>query len=177
MMKCVSSIRVRYAPAFFVCLLFSTGTWLQAQPRRPPRVFTRTTDLVYSTRFSPDGRTLAIARGPNEAGRVELWDVETGTLRHVISGFDGRVWSVSFAPDGKTLVTGSVEFHASRIQQKVGPREGTHSAELKWWDPQTGELKQKVTMPGEAPSTLMAFHSPDGKLLVTVEYHYSFSTR
>ncbi len=176
MMKRFSSIRVWYAPALFVCLLLSTGPWLQAQPRRPPRVLTYTTDLVYSTRFSPDGRTLAIARGTHLAGRVELWDVETGSLRHVISGFDGRVWSVSFAPDGKTLVTGSVEFHASRIRQKVGQRqEGTSSAELKWWDPQTGDLKQKVTMPGEVPTSLMAFHSPDGKLLATVEYHYFVS--
>ena len=171
-MKRFKSIMIRYAPALFVCLLFSAGTWLAAQNRRPTRVFTRLTDIVYSTQFSPDGRTLAIARGAPEAYRVELWDFATGTLRHVISGFEGVVWSVSYAPDGKTLVTSSLEFHASRIQQPKGRRrEGTVSAELKWWDAQTGELKQKVTLPGEAHGTL-AFHSPDGKLLATIGYHY-----
>jgi WD40 repeat protein len=174
-MKRIASISVRYVPALFVCLLFSAGTWLSAQNRRPTRVFTRVTDIVYSTQFSPDGRTLAIARGAPQAYRVELWDFATGTLRHVISGFEGTVWSVSYTPDGRTLVTSSVEFHASKIQQPKGRRpEGKVSAELKWWDAQTGELKQKVTLPGEAHSALMAFHSPDGKVLVTVDYHYAF---
>ncbi|HYR44086.1 MAG TPA: hypothetical protein VER98_13740, partial [Terriglobia bacterium] len=169
-------MRIRYATASLsVCLLFGAGTWLAAQNRRPQRVFTRQTDIVYATQFSPDGRTLAIARGAPEAYRVELWDVATGTVRHVISGFDGAVWSVSYAPDGKTLITSSVEFHASRIQQPKGRRrEGTVSAELKWWDAQTGELKQKVRLPGEAHSSVMAFHLPDGKQLAVLEYHYDF---
>jgi WD40 repeat protein len=171
-MKRVSPISIWYAPLSLFILL-SGGTWLPAQDRRPQRQFARSIDIVYSTQFSPDARTLAIARGSSDTGRVELWDFETGTLRHVISGFDGRVWSVSYAPDGKTLVTGSIEFHASKIQPTKGRREGTQFAELKWWDAQTGELKQKVTLPGEAHSCLMAFHSPDGKTLATVEYHYA----
>src|SRR5256885_2309913 len=116
-MKRFTSIMIRYAPALFVCLLFNAGPRLSAQNRRPQRVFTRQTDIVYSTQFSPDGRTLAIARGAPDTHRVELWDLATGTLRHVIGGFEGAVWSVSYAPDGKTLVTSSTEFHASRIQQ------------------------------------------------------------
>lgn len=176
-MKRISSTKLRYAlPALFVCLLVGAVTRQHGQTRRPPRVLTRLTDIVYSTRFSPDARTLAIARGTTDAGRIELWDVETGTLRHVISGFDGQVWSVSFAPDGKSLVTASVEFHASGMQEKVARREGRRTAELKWWDPQTGELKQQVTLPGEAQANLMAFHSPDGKLLATVEYHWSIGS-
>lgn len=148
----------------------------ERQTRRPQRVLTRETDLVYASRFSPDARTLAIARGSLDAGRVELWDVETGTLRHTIGGFDGQVWSVSFAPDGKTLVTGSVEFHAGGLREKVARMEGKRTAELKWWDPQTGELKQQVTLAGAAQTSLMALHSPDGKLLVTVECHYALGS-
>jgi WD40 repeat protein len=173
-MKRISSMKPRYAlPALFVCLLFGAVTWPQAQTRPPPRVFTRLTDIVYAARFSPDARTLAIARGASDAGRVELWDVEAGTLRHVIGGFDGPVWSVSFAPDGTSLVTASVEFHASGVQDKIVRREGRRTAELKWWDPQTGELKQQVTLPGAAQANLMALHSPDGKLLATVECHWA----
>ena len=145
------SLRVRHAPpAFLICLLLSAGISLHAQTRRQQRVLTRQTDIVYSTRFTPDGRTLAIARGATGTARVELWDVETGTLRHVIRGFEGQVWSVSFAPDGKTLVTGSTEFHPSRIRPERGLPEGKHAAELKWWDAQTGELKQQVTMPNDS---------------------------
>jgi len=93
----------------------------------------------------------------------------------VISGFQGPVWSVSYAPDGQTLVTSSVEFHASKIQQPKGlRREGKSSGELKWWDAQTGELKQRVTIPGEGRSALLAFHTPDGKLLAALDYHYGF---
>ena len=176
-MKRISSITPRYAlPALFVCLLVGAVTWQQAQTRRPPRVLTRLTDIVYAARFSPDARTLAIARGASDAGRVELWDVEAGTLRHVIGGFDGPVWSVSFAPDGTSLVTASVEFHAGGVQEKIGRREGRRTAELKWWDPQTGELKQQVTLPGVAQANLMALHSPDGKLLATVECHWAIGS-
>ncbi len=166
-----SSVTLRHAlPALLVGLVFGA---VNSQTRRPPapRVLTRQSDIVYAARFSPDARTLAIARGASDAGRVELWDVETGTLRHTIGGFDGPVWSVSFAPDGTSLVTASVEFHA-RMQDKIVRQEGKRSAELKWWDPQTGELKQQVTLPGEAQANLMAFHSPDGKLLATVEYRW-----
>jgi WD40 repeat protein len=175
-MKRLPSVTLRYAlRALFVCLLFGPLTRQEAQTRRPPRVLTRQTDTVYAERFSPDARTLAIARGAADAGRVELWDVETGTLRHIISGFDGPVWSVSFAPDGASLVTASVEFHARGMPEKIVRREGRKStAELKWWDPQTGELKHQVTLPGTTQAGLMAFHSPDGKLLATIEYHWSF---
>jgi WD40 repeat protein len=54
-------------------------------------------DVVFSICFSPDGRTLAIARGAAEPvyrfGRIELWDTNSGKLRHVIKGFDGPVMS------------------------------------------------------------------------------------
>ena len=63
------------------------------------------TDSVYSTSFSPDGKTLASG---DSDGEVYLWDVATGTLLWVNSGY-GHSWqraSVSFSPDGKTLASG-----------------------------------------------------------------------
>jgi len=136
-------------------------------------------DVVFAVAFSPDGSTLAIARGAAEPsqrfGRIELWDTQTGKLRHVIKGFDGPVKTVSFLPDGQTLVSGSLEFRSSKIQQKARSRDGKVSGELKWWDGGSGELKQKVTMPGDDIDNLKLALSPDGQDLVVAESFRTYS--
>lgn len=154
----------------FVCILLGTAVWHKGQTRRPQRVVTRLTDVVSAIRFSPDGRVLALARKAGGYGRVELWDTQTGNLRHAIKGFDGPVWSVSFAPDGKTLVTSSGGIHSNKIQENSRAKNGTRFVELKWWDAQTGELKQRLELPGEDWMSVVALHSPDGQLLATVGY-------
>jgi len=159
--------------------LFVWGISADAQERRTRRP-NKLDDVVFATSFSPDGKTLAIARGADEPtqryGRIELWDTESGTLRHVIKGFDGPVRSVSFSPDGQTLVSGSSEYRISKIQEKPRSREGSVFGELKWWDTQSGELKQKLTLPGDGNSSLRATYSPDGKQLAIIEsfVHSSF---
>jgi WD40 repeat protein len=160
-----------------ICVLLSGGAAQHAQTRSSQeRVVTGLTDIVYSAQFSPDDRTLAIARGTTEVSRVELWDIATATLRHTIGGFDGPVWSVSFAPDGKSLVTASVEFHARAMQKRGAQLEGRVTPELKWWDSQTGELQREVTLPGDTQASLMALHSPDGQLLATMESRWVFAS-
>jgi WD40 repeat protein len=153
------------------CIVLVTITQPYAQSRRrSPRVLTSLTDGIWAVRFSPDGQTLAIARGTSEAGRVELWDAESGTLKHSIQGFDGAVWSISFTPDGRTLVSGSGGFHINKIAEKPTRRDRTPFVELKWWDTETGDLKQRIELPGDDRVSLMAVHSPDGRFLATVEY-------
>jgi WD40 repeat protein len=136
-------------------------------------------DIVFAISFSPDGHTLAIARGASEPtqrfGRIELWDTESGTLRHVIKGFDGPVTSVSFSPDGETLVSGSTEYRSSKIKEKALSRYGDVLGELKWWDAKTGDLKHKLTLPGEGNSSISATYSPDGKQLAIVETFVQYS--
>ena len=157
-----------------LCIVLLTITQPNAQPRRrSPRVLSSLTDVIWAIRFSPDGRTLAIARGTSEAGRVELWDVESGTLKHSIQGFDGAVWSISFTPDGRTVVSGSGGFHNRKIADKPTQRDRTPFVELKWWDTGTGELKQRFELPGDDRVGLTAVHSPDGRYLATVESHAS----
>jgi WD40 repeat protein len=130
-------------------------------------------DVVFAFDFSPDGRTLAIARGARNPvhrfGRIELWDTETGKLRHLIKGFDGPVRSISFSPDGQTLISSSIEFRTPKVQQKARSREGVTFGELKWWDTRTGELNHKLTLPGEGSFALLATQSPDGKQLALAE--------
>jgi len=144
-----------------------------AQRRQPTSVVTELTDVVNAIQFSPDGRTLAIARGSRAENRVELWDIETGKLRRTIKGFDGTIWSVSFSPDGHTLVTGSGGMHQEKVAQKPLSKSGRPFTELKWWDPQTGDLKQRLELPDEELISVAALHSPDGRLLAAVENRLS----
>lgn len=135
-------------------------------------------DVVFEVSFSPDGRTLAIARGASDPvqrfGRIELWDTETGKLRELIKGFDGPVRSISFSPDGQTLISSSTEYRSLKIQQKARSREGVSRNELKWWDTRTGELKQKRVFPGEDSYSIRATQSPDGKQLALAESFFEF---
>lgn len=164
--------------ALVLSLLFLGLTRTDAQRRRAGDT-TGFDDVVFGIAFSPDGRTLAVARGASEPsqrfGRVELWDTDTETLRHVIKGFDGPVRSVSFSPDGQTLVSGSSEFRPEKIQEKARSREGEVFSELKWWDPQTGELKHKLTLPGDGNFSVRATCSPDGKQLAILESFLQFN--
>src|SRR4029079_15615703 len=67
-----------------------------------------------TTAVSSNGQTIAIARSSGgfekRNGRVELWDLTSGALQRIISGFDGPIWSLSFSKDGRSLPTLSTEF-------------------------------------------------------------------
>jgi len=162
-----------------VCALLALTIRADAQTGSQGRVTTGVDDVVFAISFSPDGSTLAIARGAGEPsqryGRIELWDIETGKLRRVIKGFDGPVRSISFSPDGKTLVSASSEYTARKIQEKTRTWLTLTFGELKWWDTQTGELKRKLTLPREYSFSLRATYSPDGKNLAVVESYYGGS--
>lgn len=146
---------------------FALTVTLYSQVRRPGQI-TTLTDVVNAMQFSPDGRLLAIARGSRGDYRVDLWDTESGNLVRTIKGFDGTVWSVSFAPDGKTLVTGSGGVHPEKIATKPSARNGRRFAELKWWDPLTGDLKHRLEFNDEDLLSIAAVYSPDGQFLSMV---------
>jgi WD40 repeat protein len=174
MMRSLQHTSAAFARALLAVVLLAVAASVvlnvQSQTRRT-RVGVPTSfdDIVFGITFSPDGRTLAIARGAGDShqqyGRLELWDLQTGKLRHVIKGFDGPVRSVSFTPDGSTLITGSTEFHPTQIAMKPGRIGGVNNCALKWWDPQTGQLKHQLTIPGDAIYAIRATPSPDGKQL------------
>jgi WD40 repeat protein len=171
--------RSEYAKLVLVLFFFSACIIsLEAQRERAPKIITDLDDVVFAVSFSPDGSTLAIARGASDPaqryGRIELWDTQTGSLRHVIKGFDGPVRSISFSPDGRTLVSGSSEYLTGNIQQRTRAWLTTTRGELKWWDVQTGDLKHKLTFPGDHTYSLKAAYSPDGKQIALVESSYNF---
>jgi len=150
-----------------------------AQNRPRQRALTDLTASVNAMKFSPEGRLLAIARGRGDDNRVELWDTETGALQRTISGFDGPVRSVSFSPDGRTLLTGSSGVHRDKIAEKKRTHPSLNHkgfAELKWWDSQTGEFKQRFEIGGEDLfSQVTATYSPDGKFLAATDVRYQMN--
>jgi WD40 repeat protein len=169
--------RSRYANlALALCFLHVFIIICDAQRGSAPRVITDLDDVVFAVTFSPDGSTLAIARGASDPaqhyGKVELWDTKTGRLRHVIKGFDGPVGSISFSPDGSTLVSASSEYSTQRIQERNRSWQTPSRGELKWWEAQTGELKRKLTLPSEHIYWLRAAYSPNGKHIVVAETSY-----
>ncbi len=144
-----------------------------AQSRAPQGRFPDLTHLVNAMKFSPDGRLLAIARGVRDDNRVEIWDTETGALQRTIRGFDGQIWSVSFSPDARTLLTGSSGFHRDKIAEKRRSLNRGGFAELKWWDSQTGEFKQRLEIGGEDLfDSVAATYSPDGKFLAATDLRF-----
>lgn len=160
-----------------VCALLALTIHSTAQTGKQARRTTGVDDVVFAISFSPDGSTLAIARGASDPaqryGRIELWDMKTGTLRHDIKGFDGPIKSISFSPDGRTLVSVSREYRVQKIQEKVG-RRSLGFVELKWWDVQTGEFKRNFILPREETVSAQASYSPDGRQLALVQSFYSF---
>jgi WD40 repeat protein len=128
---------------------------------------------------SPDGHTLAIARGNSGAskryGRVELWNLETGELERTITGFDGPVWSLTFSRDGEQIVTASTEYREAKIQSSVRDRNAERiTGELKWWKTQTGEFIKKVAVANEGVHSLEATWSPAGDLIALVDRRSDF---
>ncbi|HXI22558.1 MAG TPA: hypothetical protein VNG71_01705 [Pyrinomonadaceae bacterium] len=168
--------RFRFVSLTTVAVLLATFIGAEradSQTRRAPQIVTSLTDAVNAIQFSSDGRTIAIARGSRDDQRVELWDANSGKLQRTIRGFDGHVWSVSLSPDGRTLVTASAGVHREKIAEKATSHRGRSFNELKWWDPQTGDLKQRVEFPDQELVSLAAQYSPDGRLLATIENRLS----
>jgi WD40 repeat protein len=136
---------------------------------RPPR-----DPFVIKTAVSPDGGTLAIARSSTDIterlGRVELWDIKSGTLKLTINGFDGPVWGVNFSSDGQTILTASTELRDYKIQTSARPDEGEVFSELKFWDALNGEFKRRVKLPGEARRSLDAVWSSEGTVALIERY-------
>ena len=95
--------------------------------------------------LSADGRMLAAG-----SSEIQIWDAETGELKHKLEGNRSSMESLAFSPDGNLLAgTGHVDGGV-------------------WlWDARSGNLKQEIKA-HEAP-TVVAF-SPDSKTLATGGY-------
>jgi hypothetical protein len=75
-------------------------------------------ESIWDFRFSPDGRTLALAAGdapmrgaPARPGSLLLYDTRTGTRQATLEWHDSTVLSLAFSADGEWLATGGADGH------------------------------------------------------------------
>jgi RNA polymerase sigma factor (sigma-70 family) len=152
------------------------------------RLVTDKPSAVYSVAFSPDGKTLATAKGD---GSVGLWDMATGTLVRFISSGEpantSAVAAVRFSPDGQRVASvgtdktvklwdaksgkmlATFQDHNDNVREVAFSPDGKTLASgsadktLRVWDAATGRVVA-VLQVQEAPVLSLAF-TPDGKVL------------
>src|SRR5439155_1928517 len=98
--------------------------------------------------FSPDGKRVASAGGPNSlTAAVLVWDAATGKELLSIPMNDGRITALAFAPDGRTLA-------------------GANYEAVRLWDAATGAKLRDLRGHGNSEVERIAF-APDGQLLAS----------
>lgn len=131
-------------------------------------------ELVTSSRFTADGKTLITGGGPDDAegigaGRIILWDVDAGKQRQELAAGPGAVYQLAVSADGRRLAS------LNMIWVQTGPRSAAGCSEnrIRIWDLDAGkELRQLVVdskenefgQPNGFGSLLI---TPDGKTLLT----------
>ena len=106
------------------------------------KTFTGHTYKIRYLEFSPDGKKLISAAGP----QVFVWDLEDGT-RKAISGHRTHVWNARFNSEGDQIATTSL------------------SSSFRIWNAETYE--EIYTFEGHKKSTLAVAFSPDNSIIAS----------
>lgn len=114
----------------------------EAGPGRAP--VGGTTSAIVSSAFSSDGNLLAAATADHA---VQVWDVATGKLRHLLRGHTRPASHLAFSADGNWLVTASDD-RTARV-----------------WDMSTGA--EFLTLQNHRGPIRSAVFTPDGKSVVS----------
>lgn len=138
--------------------------------------------------FSPDGRTLVLARGYT----IRFWDMSGERWLHPLIGHEGGIRSLTFFPDGKRLVSASTGMRVwdiasgQTLAQRTIPlsespavdRDGEsvryagYDTSVHHWDPRTDrEEVQRRVVAGLSTNRLTL--SPDGRSLAVLTINSS----
>jgi WD40 repeat protein len=140
-------------------------------PEKLRVVLKRAMGSVSSLAFSPDGRLVAVSgRSMSEAmlvpevversrragtgpGRLKVWDVETGALKHDLAGHS-QANGVAFSSDGRLLASAG-----------SWSDDHDHGTGVILWNPQSGEKLRSLRAQANGGTWSVAF-SPDSNLVV-----------
>jgi RNA polymerase sigma factor (sigma-70 family) len=120
------------------------GRRLRTLPLSPSEV----PDGCRVARFSPDGKTLAVANGT----QAHLFDVDTGKAIRQLDANHSGIDDIAFAPDGRSVAL------------------ATADPSVQLWDLTTAKLLRRFP-PGKENLIMRAVFSPDGKLLAAGSRH------
>jgi WD40 repeat protein len=123
---------------------------------------TEHTTFMSDITFSADGTVMASSAWD---GSIILWDVVSWEpLFETISAGTGRVLDLDFSPDGNLLISS----HETMIELAPGQpnQSGQLSAEIRFWDVNSGEMIEQQQFVGQVSYRNVAF-DPDGETYVT----------
>ena len=114
---------------------------------------------VKDVTFAPNGKTLAVLSNGNRIpanvsvypgvpinGEVRLWDIQSGTTKHILFNQNKAINSIAFSPDGQIIA-------------------GDCDGEVDLWDTKSGKLSRRL-LSSSVNLAALAF-SPDGSTLAT----------
>ena len=88
-------------------------------------------ERVQALRFSPDGKSLAVAAGsPGRFGELQIWDVEKKRLKQSVPVTFDTLYGVSWSPDGSKVAFGCADNSIRAIDAATGKQilfQGAHS--------------------------------------------------
>jgi WD40 repeat protein len=131
------------------------------------------TTIVSAFKFSPDGKTLAIAGCHTPIAyygqydttctepRVWLVDTETGDITHELKGYNSIVESMVFSPDGKTFYTGITYIKTENYPDST----------IRVWDVPSGNELPEMQPAVENCNKVTPYLSLNGKYLITHIYN------
>lgn len=129
-----------------VAVAYENGVvrWFDVLSGKEQRKAIQLTAPPVSLCYCERGSVLAIG---TDVGEIELWDLKTNQMRHVMKGHSGRINALSVLPNGTTLVSGGRDH------------------DVKLWDTETGE--RITVLDGHLRQVHCVAVSPDGNTLVT----------
>jgi WD40 repeat protein len=141
---------------------------------------------VWSVAVSPDGRRIVSGSDDNS---VVVWDLETGTQIHRLTGHQGWVSAVAVSPDGRRIISGSSDQtvavwdletgtqihqltgHQDAVSSVAVTRDGRRIVSGSWdttvavWDLESGTRIHRITGHHGAVNSVAV--SPDGRHIIS----------